>query len=95
MWSLSIQTKRMVKRPVHPSTSEVGIDVGVVRFATLSTGKFIEPLNSFKRHEDRAPRLPNDSNALSQRICVLAVKPLAMVGTKMGTVGTIGHVAIK
>jgi putative transposase len=52
-WSLSIQTEREVEQPVHPSTSDVGIDVGVVRFATLSTGEFIEPLNSFQGHEDR------------------------------------------
>jgi putative transposase len=50
-WFLSIQTQREVASPVHPSTSEVG--VGVARFATLSTGKFFEPLNSFKGHQDR------------------------------------------
>jgi putative transposase len=27
--------------------------MGVVRFATLSDGAFIEPLNSFKAHEDQ------------------------------------------
>jgi hypothetical protein len=27
--------------------------MGMVRFATLSTGKFIEPLNSFQKHQDR------------------------------------------
>ena len=52
-WFLSIQTEREVKKPVHPSTSVVGIDVGVVRFAPLSTGTVIEPLNSFKQHEDQ------------------------------------------
>ena len=51
-WFISILTKREVKKPVHPSTSAVDIDMGVVRFATLSTGKFIEPLNSFKKHQD-------------------------------------------
>ena len=52
-WSRSILTKREVAPPVHPSTSAVGIDMGVVRFATLSDGEFIEPLNSFKKHEDQ------------------------------------------
>ena len=31
--------------------SAVGIDMGIVRFATLSNGTFYAPLNSFKRHE--------------------------------------------
>jgi putative transposase len=52
-WFISILTKREVAPPVHPSTSAAGIDMGVVRFATLSDGAFIEPLNSFKEHEDR------------------------------------------
>ena len=52
-WFVSILTKREVEQPVHPSTSAVGFDMGIVRFATLSTGKFIKPLNSFKKHEER------------------------------------------
>jgi putative transposase len=35
-WFISILTRREVAPPVHPSTSAVGIDMGVVRFATLS-----------------------------------------------------------
>jgi putative transposase len=35
-WFISILTKREVAPPVHPSTSAAGIDMGVVRFATLS-----------------------------------------------------------
>jgi putative transposase len=34
-----------------PQGDAVGIDMGIVRFATLSDGSFFEPLNSFKRHE--------------------------------------------
>jgi putative transposase len=63
-WFLSIQTRRELAPPVHASTSEVGIDVGVVRFATLSTGKFFEPLNSFKGHQDR---LRQGQQALSRK----------------------------
>jgi putative transposase len=63
-WFISILTKRQVEQPVHPWTSAVGIDMGVVRFATLSTGKFIEPLNSFKEHEDR---LRKAQQALSRK----------------------------
>jgi putative transposase len=63
-WFISILTKREVAPPVHPSTSAVGIDMGVVRFATLSDGEFIEPLNSFKEHEDQ---LRKAQQALSRK----------------------------
>jgi putative transposase len=55
-WFISIQTQREIADPVHPSTSAVGIDVGIARFATLSDGTFIEPLNSFKKHQVRLRR---------------------------------------
>ncbi|MEJ2419183.1 MAG: transposase [Exilibacterium sp.] len=49
-WFVSIQTEREVAQPI-PKGGAVGIDMGVVRFATFSDGSFIAPLNSFKRHE--------------------------------------------
>ena len=52
-WFISIQTEREVAEPVHPASSIVGIDMGVARFAALSDGTFVAPLNSFKRHQDR------------------------------------------
>ena len=52
-WFVSIQTRRAVNPPVHPAASAVGIDMGVVRFATLSDGTVYEPLGSFKRHQRR------------------------------------------
>lgn len=52
-WLVSIQTRRDVAPPVHPATSAVGIDMGVVRFATLSDGMVYEPLGSLKRHQCR------------------------------------------
>lgn len=55
-WFLSIQTDREVEQPLHPATSIVGIDVGITRFATLSDGSFIEPLNTFRKHEKRLTR---------------------------------------
>lgn len=55
-WYVSIQTEREVEAPVHPSISAVGIDMGVARFATLSDGSFIAPLDSFRRHERRLAR---------------------------------------
>jgi putative transposase len=50
-WFVSIQTEREVAPPTHPATSMVGIDMGITRFATLSDGSHIEPLNSFRTHQ--------------------------------------------
>jgi transposase len=55
-WFVSVQTEREVKQPVHPSSSIVGIDLGVVRFATLSNGEVIPPAHSFERKEKRLKR---------------------------------------
>lgn len=46
-WFVSFQTEHEVEQP-HPSGGEVGIDVGIIRFATLSNGDYFEPKNSFK-----------------------------------------------
>ncbi|CAH0300555.1 hypothetical protein SRABI118_04384 [Massilia sp. Bi118] len=50
-WFVSIQTERDIEQQT-PDGEAVGIDMGIVRFATLSDGSHIEPLHSFKRHED-------------------------------------------
>lgn len=55
-WYVSIQTERTVAQPRHPAATAAGIDVGIVRFATLWDGQaeqVIQPLNSFKTHEHR------------------------------------------
>jgi putative transposase len=49
-WFVSIQTEREVDQSI-PQGGAVGIDMGIARFATLSDGSHIEPLNSFRRHE--------------------------------------------
>ena len=50
-WFVSIQTAYEVPEPVPQATTAIGIDMGIVRFATLSDGTFYAPLNSFKQHE--------------------------------------------
>ena len=50
-WHVSIQTEREVAQPITKATSLVGIDLGITRFATLSDGIVINPLNSFKHHQ--------------------------------------------
>jgi putative transposase len=52
-WFVSIQTEREVEAPIPKSTSSIGIDVGIARFATMSDGRFVAPLNSFKKHQQR------------------------------------------
>jgi putative transposase len=55
-WYASIQSAREVEPPVPTATTAIGIDVGIARFATLSDGSPIAPLNSFKQHETRLAR---------------------------------------
>ena len=55
-WLVSLQTERDVAPPLPTSASAVGVDMGVVRFATCSDGEVIQPLNSFRRHEVRLRR---------------------------------------
>nr|WP_175800006.1 RNA-guided endonuclease TnpB family protein [Burkholderia anthina] len=64
-WFVSIQTGREVAQPVPQATSAIGIDLGIARFATLSDGSFLAPLNSFKRHEARLRRA---QRAMSRKV---------------------------
>lgn len=52
-WYVSIQVEYDADISYHPSTSMIGMDMGVKRFATLSDGSFIEPLNSFRKLEKK------------------------------------------
>jgi len=49
-WFVSFLTGREVAPQIAQGPA-VGIDMGVVRFATLSNGAVYSPLNSFRRHE--------------------------------------------
>ena len=48
-WYVSIQTEYETEIPHHQSTSMIGIDLGITRFATLSDGSYIEPINRFRQ----------------------------------------------
>lgn len=63
-WFVSIQTEREVDQPL-PNGESVGIDMGIARFATLSDGSYIEPLNSFKKHQQRLARY---QRAMSRKV---------------------------
>jgi putative transposase len=55
-WYASIQTECEVEQPEHPATGIVGVDVGIARFATLSTGQVFEAVNSFKHKQAKLAR---------------------------------------
>lgn len=50
-WFMSIQTQKEVADPTPKSSSAVGVDLGIARFATLSDGTYFSPLSSFKKHQ--------------------------------------------
>lgn len=52
----SIQTQREVEQPLPTAQTAIGIDVGIARFATMSDGEPIVPLDSFKKHQQRLAR---------------------------------------
>jgi putative transposase len=62
-WLVSILTSRELKQPVAQGDA-VGIDLGVVRFATLSDGAIVPPMNLFKRY---AGHLLKAQQALSRK----------------------------
>jgi putative transposase len=62
-WFVSIQTAREVEPPVAQGDA-VGIDMGVVRFATLSDRTVVPPLNIFKRY---AAELRKAQQAMSSK----------------------------
>jgi len=64
-WYVSIQTTRGVEQAAHPSTSIVGVDLGIARFATLSNGQVFEAVNSFKQKQTRLARY---QRALSRKV---------------------------
>jgi len=51
-WFVAIQTEHE-QLPQLPKGGEVGIDLGIVRFATLSDGTYFEPRNSLKAMSQR------------------------------------------
>jgi IS605 OrfB family transposase len=52
-WYISVQVEQEVDTPKHKSTTAIGVDMGIARFATYSDNTFVEPLNSFKSLQDK------------------------------------------
>lgn len=55
-WYVSIQTEFEAEIPT-PNGGEIGIDMGIVRFATLSDGTYFEPVNAFKSLKGKLAKL--------------------------------------
>ena len=55
-WFVAIQTEFEYEIPTHQG-GEIGIDMGVARFATLSNGEYFAPLNAFKTHKGKLAKL--------------------------------------
>ena len=64
-WYVSIQTEHEIAQPIHNSKSIVGIDVGIARFATLSTGNYFSSRNYFRK---LANKLSRAQKGLSRKI---------------------------
>jgi putative transposase len=52
-WFVSFQVEMDIEEPKHPSKQITGIDLGVAKFATLSTGNVYEGFNSFRKLESK------------------------------------------
>jgi putative transposase len=50
-WYVAIQTEQVISVPQHNKTNIIGIDMGIARFATLSTGASFKPRNYSKQLE--------------------------------------------
>jgi putative transposase len=68
-WYASVTIRNIIKTPVHPSTDECGIDLGLEAFATLDSGERIENPRTLRRAEKklkaasrRLSRCKRDSN---------------------------------
>lgn len=64
-WYVSIQTEIEIQTPKHQSQSVIGADLGVTRFLTLSDGTYYEPLNAFRKQEQKLRR---EQRKLSRKI---------------------------
>ena len=64
-WFVAFQVEIDLPEPVHPSTSAIGIDLGIATFAAFSDGTLLPPLNALRTHERKLARA---QQALSRRV---------------------------
>ena len=56
-WCVAFQVEMELPEPVHPASTEVGIDLGIAMFAAFSDGTLHPPLNAYRRIEQKKARL--------------------------------------
>ena len=57
-WYISFGSeKELLENPVHPSKTEVGVDLGVKKLVTTSEGEVFNPKNSFKTNQIKLAKL--------------------------------------
>ena len=65
-WYVSFGTEQELKQnPIHPSTSAIGIDLGITKLISTSDGQYIKSKNSFKANQIKLAVLQRQ---LSRRI---------------------------
>ena len=52
-WYVSIQVELDIGTPAHTGTSAIGIDMGINKYVALSTGAYEDPINPFKKYQDK------------------------------------------
>jgi len=82
-WFVSIQVEMELPDPIHPSTSMIGVDMGVKRLFTLSNGDFEEPIDvkvwqkkikRLQKHLTRKVKFSNNWRKLKEKINRLHTK---------------------
>ncbi len=57
-WYIAVNfTENYEVNRITPIDGVVGIDIGITRFASLSTGEFLAPMNSFRKSETKTIKL--------------------------------------
>jgi len=67
-WYASIQVEFEIEQPKHPFDT-VGLDLGVVNFATLSDGQVFSPVNAYKTHERKLNKAHRNVSKKRKRSC--------------------------
>ena len=75
-WFVSIQTEYEIKTPT-PNGGEIGIDMGIVRFATLSNGEYFEPINAFKTLKGKLAKTESQNCQIALQNSQYSEKPFA------------------
>ena len=54
---ISFCPENTIEKPIHPSKSAIGVDLGINKLVTTSDGQIFDPINSFKANQVKLARL--------------------------------------